>query len=572
MAKKAKKTTKRSSRRSTGARRGEARVEEAGVNDAGASDVSAAGAGDELPPMPRSREELVAWVRAHVGITMADRALIDGHAAPLDYLCHAFFEPGMSGGDEAGGAAAGGAHDAVRDCVVWANRGGGKTFLGAVATLLDLVYKPGIEIRILAGSIEQAGRMHAHLRRLLARPVFEGLVRGKTTDRRVELRTHSRVEVLAQSQASIRGTRVQKLRCDEVDLFTRDAWEAAQLVTRSTRCGEILVRGSIDCLSTMHRPHGVMRELVAEAHAGRRRLFQWGVVDTLEACGPEHACQESREPDGRVVRAACPLLDDCGGRAKREGHSGFVPIRDAITLKGRVSVATWTSEMLSVRPRRTDAVYAEFDPVVHVRAEMDEVEALARSGAVPLVAGMDFGYRNPSAVVLAVLESASDTLYVLDEWIKAGLTVDAHAEAITSGLGRGWPVPAWIGVDPAGVATGGQTGTSPVQDLRAKGLVIRVRRSRVLAGVELVRARLAPAAGAPRLFVHARCRGLIEALEKYHYSEEDPTSEAPVKDGADHACDALRYMVHCLDKPYQTRGASYLSGGGGGGGGGGGKK
>ena len=39
--------------------------------------------------------------------------------------------------------------------------------------------------------------------------------------------------VLAQSQRSVRGLRVQKLRCDEVELFDPAVWEAAQLTTRS---------------------------------------------------------------------------------------------------------------------------------------------------------------------------------------------------------------------------------------------------------------------------------------------------------------------------------------------------
>ena len=53
--------------------------------------------------------------------------LIPDHAAPFDYLCHAFFEgarparPGCA---------------TSPDCIVWANRGGGKTYLAAVASLL----------------------------------------------------------------------------------------------------------------------------------------------------------------------------------------------------------------------------------------------------------------------------------------------------------------------------------------------------------------------------------------------------------------------------------------------------
>ena len=35
--------------------------------------------------------------------------------------------------------------------------------------------------------------------------------------------------MLAQSQRAVRGLRVQKLRCDEVEMFNPSIWEAAQL-------------------------------------------------------------------------------------------------------------------------------------------------------------------------------------------------------------------------------------------------------------------------------------------------------------------------------------------------------
>ena len=43
------------------------------------------------------------------------------------------------------------------------------TYERAIATLLDMVHKPGIQVRILGGSLEQSCRMHEHLRRMLER-------------------------------------------------------------------------------------------------------------------------------------------------------------------------------------------------------------------------------------------------------------------------------------------------------------------------------------------------------------------------------------------------------------------
>lgn len=488
---------------------------------------------------PTTPAELAAFLREHVDLTVPDTALIPTNAAPIEYICHAFFEASMLT-----------TPPGPRDCVVWANRGGGKTFLGALATLLDLTFKPGIEIRILAGSREQAQRMHSHLRRFLMRPAFAPLVAGRSTDHRVTMKNGARVEVLAQSDASIRGTRVQKLRCDEVDLFKPEFWEAAQLVTRSATCGGIRVQGCVECLSTMHRPHGVMRSILADASRNTRRLFRWGVVDTLETC-IDHSCE------------ACDLFGDCAGRAKSRITPGFLTIADAITLKRRVSTATWNAEMLCQRPRRTNAVYPEFDPLRHVFAGESEeaamIESRVRQRDLTICAGLDFGYRAPTAILYAALDR-DGVLYILDERVRVQTTVAAHAQAIRDGLARHWPMPEWIGVDPAGYAIGGQTGTSPVDDLRAAGLNVRTNRGSITSGLELVRARLDPASGTPRLRIHARCVHLIECLERYHFPEDNLESLSPVKDGSDHAADALRYLIACIDKPVRTAMDNYANG------------
>ncbi|MEM1330396.1 MAG: hypothetical protein AAGG07_07530 [Planctomycetota bacterium] len=489
---------------------------------------------------PRTGEELAAWVRDHLSVEVSARALLDGHAAPLDYIAWSFFE-GCDGFEDEGQS-----ERSSADAVVWANRGGGKTFLGALATLLDLVFKPGIEVRILAGSLEQAGRMHEHLRSLCAAPIVAPMIEGRVTDKRVALANGSRAELLAQSQASVRGTRVQKLRCDEVELFDPLVWSAAQLTTRSrtvtTADGlDIRVRGSVQCLSTMHIPHGLMFELVRQARVGKRTLFKWGVVDALERCGDEHAC---RGPRGR-----CPLFAECGGRAKTEGVTGHIPVSDALDLKGRVDRTTWESEMLCLRPKRTDAVLPEFNPALHVTP--------APEGALrwPLIGGMDFGFRGETVVLLARAEPGQGArVWVERERVAAGVVVDEHASWIAHAS------PVWVGIDPAGVSKNDQTGVSNRDVLAEHGVATRAARRGLGVGLRLLRARLAPAdERPPTLLVSPSCTRLIEALERYHYPEDRPESTKPVKDGPDHAVDALRYMIQNLDAPGATRAGSYIS-------------
>lgn len=482
--------------------------------------------------MPRTFDELHDWLRVHLELVVPRVPLIVGHASPFDYLCHTFFEVDPT---------------RARDCVVWANRGGGKTFLAAVATALDLVFKPGIEIRILGGSLEQAKRMHNHLRAIFARPHFAELLEGKITEKRIRLINGSAVELLAQSQTSVRGTRVQKLRCDEVELFDPEVWEAAQLTTRSKDCGGILVSGSIECLSTMHMPYGLMYRLVAEAREQKRTLFKWGVIDVLGACGDRHQCRDDAgEP-------ACTMWPACQGRAKERDENGSPPghieVFDALRQQQRVSDATWNAEMLCSRPRRTDCVLPEFDRAVHVVSQLPP----EMPGAV-WIGGLDFGIRAPTVVLWARVDF-DGRVFVVDERSESDVIVSEHARAILESC---WPVPEWIGVDPAGKQRSGQTGISDVNALTKAGLRIRSRRMGVVEGLSLVRARLKPATGDSTLFIHERCIKLIESLEKYRYPAENPETLTPVKDGSDHAVDALRYMVINLDCGYQTSSGNYL--------------
>lgn len=452
---------------------------------------------------PRTAVELDRFIQGMFGVRVPRRARERGSSSPFEYLGHAFFEEG-----------------ATRDVVVWANRGGGKTYYGAMATLLDLVFKPGVQVRILGGSREQSEKMYGYLLGFLKHPRLRPLLKGEATQRRVELIQGSVVEVLSQSARSVRGQRVHKLRCDEVELFKEEVWEAAQLVTRSGWCGATWVVGAVEAMSTMHEPFGLMSRILDRVRETKgARILRWNLVDVLERCPAERVCE------------GCELWGACGGRAKR--GRGFVGIEDAIVQKQRVSRGTWESEVLCVRPTVRESVYSTFDQGRHVvDGEVADERGL-------WIGGMDFGYRNPTVMLWGrVVEDG--VLEIVDEYVAKELTLEEHLEVIE---GRGWPEVAWIGVDPAGGQRNGQTGVSDIQVLRRHGYSIRQKRSLIRQGIEMLRRRL----DTGKLRVHERCGELLRGLQGYHYDWKDQGKEEPVKDGADHVCDALRYMVVNLE-------------------------
>jgi len=503
---------------------------------------------------PRTPDELWHWLRRVLDLELVRAPVEQGHAAPFDYLCHAFFGAPPSPDDK------------PEDCIVWSNRGGGKTFYAAVATLLDMLYKPGVQVKILGGSLDQSLRVHEHLRMLLERSGCSEDVEGKPTLRRIRFTNGSSVEMLAQSQTSVRGTRPTILRCDEVDLFDPDIWRAAQLTVRSHARAPRPVRARIEALSTMHRVGGLMESLVNETAApgadgpasSARTLFKWGVIDVLEPCPDERSCNR------------CALFPECEGRAKlaRPGKGHFL-IDDALALRERVDEETWQTEMLCLRPSRRDTVFPSFDPARHV-LEFEPPEWTRRGSTMPapstelFVAGMDFGYRAPTVILWAHV-TADGVVRVVDEHVASEEVLAKHLDVIIGGGPRGWTRPAWLAIDPAGESYEFQTGRSAAGVLRTAGVAVKARRSNVEQGLHLIRARLGRANqqghGPARLFIHSRCTRLIESMRRYRYRDPSPVPrdiEQPLKDGNDHAVDALRYLVMVLDAGWTTHDVNYV--------------
>src|SRR5208282_3129747 len=80
-------------------------------------------------------EELLRFIRTFWGLRVPQAQVCPEHTPPAEYIVDSFFEE-------------------VQDSVCWANRGGGKTLLGALSTWLDTVFKSDCATKILGGSLE----------------------------------------------------------------------------------------------------------------------------------------------------------------------------------------------------------------------------------------------------------------------------------------------------------------------------------------------------------------------------------------------------------------------------------
>jgi len=455
---------------------------------------------------PTTRGDLKNYVKVFLGIDIPDKRICPEHNSPMDYLWYSFSTDFAA--EKAANA----------DAIIWANRSGGKTELAAIATLADCIFKPNCQVRILAGSGEQAGRMYEYLTGFL-KGGFEEFLAGPVRKGKCSFINGSAVEVLTQSPMSVRGQHTQKLRCDEVELFDEDVFAAAKFTTQSTAG----LAAAMEVISTMHRPYGLMQKIISQAAQFGTPVFKWCLWEVIEKCR-NRSCSQ------------CPLWGDCQGKAKQA--NGYLKIDDCITAMRRASRAGWESEMLCKRPSLENVVFDEFDPAIHVRQ-------LDYDPNLPVYRTLDFGFVNPF-VCLWIQVDDDGVVRVIDEYVRSRATIDVHAEQVKSRTPAPEQQVAATFCDPAGASVNDITGTSVVRELRTLGIAVRYRRSGILEGIELIRRAIRSGDSRSRLVISSRCCRLIEAMRCYHYPEPGSVAaagELPLKDGLyDHPIDALRYF------------------------------
>jgi len=453
---------------------------------------------------PKTKQDLKNYIKVFLAIDIPDKQICPEHNSPLDYLWHSFNSDFTN------------PKPANADCIVWANRGGGKTDLAAIATLLDCIFKPACQVRILAGSEDQAGRMYQYLTDFL-RAGFEQFLTGPIRKAGCRFANGSAVDVLTQSQSSVRGQHIQKLRCDEVELFDPDIFNAAKFTTQSANG----IIAAMESISTMHKPYGLMQKLVSSAMQTTTPVFKWCLWETIERCVDRNCSQ-------------CPLWGDCAGKAKQA--DGYLKIDDCITQMQRASRAGWEAEMLCLKPNLENVVFDQFDLGLHVKP-------VDYDPNLPLYRSLDFGFANPF-VCLWIQVDADGVVRIIDEYIRSRATIDVHAAELKTRTPASESQVIATFCDPAGAGANDVTGTSAVRELRSLGINVRYRRSGIAEGIELIRRAIRAGDGKSRLVISPKCPRLIEALTCYHYPDSPAAGdELPLKDGVyDHPIDALRYF------------------------------
>lgn len=153
------------------------------------------------------------------------------------------------------------------------------------------------------------------------------------------------------------------------------------------------------------------------------------------------------------------------------------------------------------------------------------------------VAGIDFGFTNPTAVIPVKVDK-DNHYWVIGEWYKRGMT-DAQTAEYVGACGFNYVYP-----DPESPAA--------IFELRKRGINVRdvlKGKDSIKNGIDKVRELFKQ----NRLHIHKDCQNLIYELETYSYPDKKDLrndEENPIKEN-DHALDALRYCITMLESVNQ---------------------
>lgn len=203
-----------------------------------------------------------------------------------------------------------------------------------------------------------------------------------------------------------------------------------------------------------------------------------------------------------------------------------IPKEELDKSRDEMTEDSFSQEFLADFRKLEGLVYKEFNRSRHIFE--DEPARI-----VDYIAGVDFGYNHPAAVI-HIKRDHDGTYWVVEEWVKTKRTETQIANyASTCKFNRVYPDPE----NPSAIQVLNDHHLPVMEVVKGKGSI--------QTGINKVRELFKQ----NRLFIHKSCINLINELESYSYDEEGSRhqeglypSENPIKQHDD-ALDALRYAI-----------------------------
>ena len=199
-----------------------------------------------------------------------------------------------------------------------------------------------------------------------------------------------------------------------------------------------------------------------------------------------------------------------------------LPVEEIDKAKKELPEDRFSQEYMADFRKQQGLVYREFNRDQHVFENAPET-------IVEYIAGIDFGFTNPTAVI-HIKRDRDENYYVTEEWYKTGRTEEQIGEYVKScHFNKVYPDP---------------ESPSAIEVLNNKGIAVMEvikNKDSIQNGINRIRTLLKMG----KLRIHKSCVNLISEFETYAYPEKRPDQneyENPIKEH-DHALDALRYAL-----------------------------
>lgn len=453
---------------------------------------------------PGTPDHLHDWISCYLGINVARTAVCPGHSAPFDMLAEQFF--------------------ARPDLALWHGpRGGGKSFLSAVDTHLRSRFHPRYGTKILGGSLAQSKQIHAAIKKAVYRTRADEAAITALLKTEVHYRNESEVSILAASTTSVRGPHVPSLKLDEVDEIDEEVREDAMGISQDEDGSSY--PATVLMTSTWHRVAGPMAALMAKADAGEFPKHSFCVFEVLERCPAERS---GDWVGGDIAFERCPECpirihchegkEDAGGIPKAKRSGGHYGIDTLIQKTKGVSDRVFRSDYLCRGPRAAGVWFTDFDPTpgrnVREDAEYDT--------ALPVHISIDSGVFTGAVFFQVGHRSGRRVVNIFADYLAEGLTAEVNARAILAVAGKHCQGRKdRVTTDSAGGARN-PIGPTVIAEYERVGLVGSKRREierwpagPVADGLATIEALIRSADGSVSLFIHPRCKPLLNAFAAY---------------------------------------------------------
>jgi len=478
-------------------------------------------------------EDLADFIRIFLNFKVPNKVIIDGHDVPFDFVSDSFFQR-------------------YSKCLAIANRNGGKTRNLSIVNILDLLFKPEIEITSSGAVVEQANLMFKYLEQFKKiKLINEQIEFSRRVPYLVKMKNGASIRIITASPEGYNGPHPHKNNADEIELMSWELLQEAFSMTKSDNRYKAQDR----LLSTRKKSNGVVNTVYKEAKRLGIKVYKWGIFEVLEKCV------------GRKCEV-CPLIEKCQGRAK--GCDGYYSIDDLIEKAAILDQKTWDNQWECKTPI-SEGQFLEFkDCHIWSIEKFAEFHGILYDANKPLndlltelipsdwlkISGLDFGYRDP-AVFLGGALSPQGTLVIYREFYRKYLKASDIAKSF---LGKFEYLQEedrhnWRN-DRFDVVVGDPSGPTYMKEIKDRddsiNLVGAINDREF--GYDSVRQFLEmnPGLDIPNLIVLEHCTNTIRECQDLEGSNSIANSEFPDPSCDDHAVDSLRYICAEL-RAYEMR-------------------